>query len=116
MIDRSHALPIARQAKALNVSRGSVYYLPRPVSATWTGQRQGDLLRLPWPAYNGSVIRLKRENRRAGDGPGRGAVESNARRHEKARAIDPHEYAPVGLPFVGVKGAALQVDGRRGLC
>ena len=34
MIDRSHALPIARQAKALNVSRGSVYYLPRPVSAT----------------------------------------------------------------------------------
>lgn len=23
---------------------------------------------------------------------------------------------PVGLPFVGVKGAALQVDGRRGLC
>jgi len=25
MIDRSHALPIARQVKALNVSRGSVY-------------------------------------------------------------------------------------------
>ena len=23
---------------------------------------------------------------------------------------------PVGLPFVGVKGAALQVDGTRGLC
>jgi hypothetical protein len=23
---------------------------------------------------------------------------------------------PFGLPFVGVKGAALQVDGRRGLC
>jgi hypothetical protein len=23
---------------------------------------------------------------------------------------------PVGLPFVGLKGAALQVDGRRGLC
>ena len=34
MIDRSHALPMDRQAKALNVSRGSVYYLPRPVSAT----------------------------------------------------------------------------------
>jgi hypothetical protein len=30
MIDRSHAPPIARQAKALNISRGSVYYLPRP--------------------------------------------------------------------------------------
>ncbi len=27
--------------------------------AIWTGQRQGDLLRLPWSAYNGMHIRLK---------------------------------------------------------
>jgi integrase len=27
--------------------------------ALWTGQRQGDLLRLPWSAYNGTVIRLR---------------------------------------------------------
>jgi integrase len=27
--------------------------------ALWTGQRQGDLLRLPWSAYNGSEIRLR---------------------------------------------------------
>jgi integrase len=27
--------------------------------ALWTGQRQGDLLRLPWSAYNGSSIRLR---------------------------------------------------------
>src|SRR3712207_4464656 len=33
MIDRSHDLPITRQARLLNVSRGSVYYLPRPASA-----------------------------------------------------------------------------------
>jgi len=33
MIDRSHDLPIVRQAKALNISRGSVYYQPRPESA-----------------------------------------------------------------------------------
>jgi integrase len=26
--------------------------------ALWTGQRQGDLLRLPWSAYDGSTIRL----------------------------------------------------------
>jgi putative transposase len=32
MIDREHELPISRQAKALGVSRGSVYYKPRPVS------------------------------------------------------------------------------------
>jgi len=33
MIDRAHDLPITKQAKALNISRGSVYYLPRPVPA-----------------------------------------------------------------------------------
>jgi integrase len=27
--------------------------------ALWTGQRQGDLLRLPWSAYDGAHIRLK---------------------------------------------------------
>jgi integrase len=27
--------------------------------ALWTGQRQGDLLRLPWSAYDGSQIRLR---------------------------------------------------------
>ena len=32
MIDRSHKLSITRQAKLLKVSRGSVYYLPKPVS------------------------------------------------------------------------------------
>ena len=33
MIDRAHELPISRQAEALNISRGSVYYLPRPMSS-----------------------------------------------------------------------------------
>jgi hypothetical protein len=32
MIDRKHALSITRQAEALGISRGSVYYLPRPTS------------------------------------------------------------------------------------
>lgn len=27
--------------------------------AVWSGQRQGDLLRLPWSAYDGSTIRLQ---------------------------------------------------------
>jgi putative transposase len=30
MIDRQHDLPITKQAEVLCVSRGSVYYLPRP--------------------------------------------------------------------------------------
>ncbi|HET9617771.1 MAG TPA: tyrosine-type recombinase/integrase, partial [Pseudolabrys sp.] len=29
------------------------------ILALWTGQRQGDLLRLPWSAYDGSRIRLR---------------------------------------------------------
>ena len=32
MIDRSHGLPLSGQAKALGISRGSVYYLARPTS------------------------------------------------------------------------------------
>jgi integrase len=35
-------------------------YLHLPLLlALWTGQRQGDLLRLPWSAYDGTHIRLK---------------------------------------------------------
>ena len=34
MIDRKHDLPISKQAEALNISRGSIYYLPRPVPKT----------------------------------------------------------------------------------
>jgi putative transposase len=31
MIDRAHPLSITRQAKALGISRGAVYYVPRPL-------------------------------------------------------------------------------------
>ena len=33
MIDRKHDLTVTRQAQLLDISRGSVYYLPRPTSA-----------------------------------------------------------------------------------
>ena len=33
MIDRKHALPVVKQVEVLKISRGSVYYLPRPVPA-----------------------------------------------------------------------------------
>jgi len=36
MIDRHHDLPLNQQARALGISRGSVYYLPvRFWSPTW---------------------------------------------------------------------------------
>ncbi len=50
MIDREHRLPLARQAKALGVSRSSVYYLPRPVSASdLSSMRRIDELHLEHP-------------------------------------------------------------------
>lgn len=33
MIDRTHKLSVSRQANLLGISRGSIYYLPKPVSA-----------------------------------------------------------------------------------
>jgi len=33
MIDRNHDLPVSRQAQMLNISRGSIYYLPRATSS-----------------------------------------------------------------------------------
>jgi len=32
MIDRNHELPVKRQVELLGISRGSVYYLPKPTS------------------------------------------------------------------------------------
>jgi putative transposase len=50
MIDRRHDLPITKQAKALNISRSSVYYLPRPVSeADLAIMRRIDRLHLEFP-------------------------------------------------------------------
>jgi putative transposase len=50
MIDRAHDLPITKQAEVLNISRGSVYYLPRPVSATDLEiMRRLDRLHLEFP-------------------------------------------------------------------
>jgi putative transposase len=33
MIGRAHQLSVSRQAELLNISRGTVYYLPKPTSA-----------------------------------------------------------------------------------
>ena len=58
MIDRKHDLPITRQAKALNISRGSVYYLPRPVSAADLAiMRRMDELHLDYPFAGSRLLR-----------------------------------------------------------
>jgi putative transposase len=58
MIDRQHELPIARQAKVLNISRGSVYYLPRPASAAdLATMRRMDELHLEFPFAGSRMLR-----------------------------------------------------------
>jgi putative transposase len=58
MIDRDHDLPIAKQAKALGISRGSVYYLPRPVpAATLAVMRRMDELHLEFPFAGSRMLR-----------------------------------------------------------
>lgn len=50
MIDRAHDLPLNRQARALGISRGSIYYLPRAVpSADLALMRRIDELHLEYP-------------------------------------------------------------------
>ena len=59
MIDRNHGLSVRRQAKALGISRGSVYYVPRPASeADLALMRRIDELHLEFPfAGDRAVLR-----------------------------------------------------------
>src|SRR5665213_1085378 len=69
MIDRDHDLPIARQARVLNISRGSVYHKPRPVSAEDLAiMRRIDELHLDYPFAGSRMLRdmLCREGRQIG--------------------------------------------------
>jgi putative transposase len=58
MIDRAHDLPVTRQAAVLNISRGSVYYLPRAVPAgELTIMRRLDELHLEFSFAGSRMLR-----------------------------------------------------------
>ena len=58
MIDREHDLPITKQAEVLRISRGSVYYLPRPVpDADLAIMRRLDRLHLEFPFAGSRMLR-----------------------------------------------------------
>ena len=64
MIDGDHGLSVAKQAKALGISRGSVYYSPRAVSpADLAIMRRMDELHLDFPFAGSRMLRdlLNRE-------------------------------------------------------
>jgi putative transposase len=69
MIDRESELSITRQAKLLDISRGTVYYLPRPVSpADLALMHKLDELHLEHPFMGARMLRdqLARQGIRAG--------------------------------------------------
>ena len=58
MIDRSHELPLTRQAQVLKLSRSSLYYQPEPVSpADLAIMRRIDELHLDYPFAGGRMLR-----------------------------------------------------------
>lgn len=58
MIDRQHSLPLAKQTAALGISRGSVYYLPRPVPAADLAlMLRIDKLHLEYPFAGSRMLR-----------------------------------------------------------
>ena len=58
MIDREHDLPITKQAEALNISRSSIYYLPRPVpDSDLAIMRRLDELHLEFPFAGSRMLR-----------------------------------------------------------
>jgi putative transposase len=58
MIDRTHPLSITRQARAIGISRGSVYYLPTPVSEVDLAlMRRIDALHLEHPFMGARMLR-----------------------------------------------------------
>jgi putative transposase len=58
MIDRAHELPLVRQAELLRLSRSSLYYEPRPVSAAELAiMRRIDALHLDYPFAGSRMLR-----------------------------------------------------------
>ena len=110
MIDRSHDLPLSRQAKALGISRGSVYYLPRPTSAADLAlMRRIDELHLEYPFAGSRMLRglLKAEGRRSRPPARRDADEEDGHRG----ALPPAEHLEAGAGAQDLPVPAAQPGG-----
>ncbi len=113
MIDRKHDLPITRQAKALNISRGAVYYQPRPVSPEDLAiMRRIDELHLNYPFAGGRMLRdlLAREGvsigrRHVATLMKRMGIEAIYRRPNTSKPAPGHKIYPYLLRGVTVERA-----------
>jgi len=111
MIDRKHALPLVRQARELGISRGSVYYLPKPVSAADLAiMRRIDELHLEFPFAGSRMLRdlLRQEGIKIGrlhvaTLMKKMAIESIYRRPNTSKPAPGHKIYPYllrGMPIV----------------
>ena len=111
MIDRTHDLPISRQAKALNISRGAVYYNPRSVSPEDLRlMRRIDELHLERPFAGARMLRdfLEREGipvgrRHVATLMKRMGIEAIYRRPNTSKPTPGHKIYPYRLRSVTVE-------------
>ena len=114
MIDRDHKLSITRQASLLNISRGTVYYLPQPVSpADLALMRRIDELHLEHPFMGARMLRdqLNRQGFAVGSASRQNADAAHGHRRPGAAAgHQPGGAGPQGLPVSAaqVRDHALQ--------
>jgi putative transposase len=111
MIDREHRLSITRQAEALGISRGSVYYLPRPTSdADLKLMRRIDELHLEYPFAGARMLRdllaaegIKVGRRHVGTLMGKMGIEALYRRPNTSRAHPAHPVYPYLLRGLSIE-------------
>ena len=111
MIEPAHDLPVARQAKVLNLSRSSVYYRPRPVSPEDLAlMRRIDELHLERPFAGSRMLRdfLQREGvavgrRHVATLMRRMGIEAIYRRRNSSKPAPGHKIYPYLLRGVKVE-------------
>ena len=102
MIDREHDLPVKRQAEVLKLSRSTVYYQPRPVSAVDLAvMRCIDQLHLDFPFAGSRMLRdfLRAEGVKIGRGRvitlmRRMGIEALYRRPNTSKPAPGHQVFP----------------------
>jgi putative transposase len=113
MIDRNHKLSITGQAKLLEISRGTVYYQPRPVSAADLDlMRRLDQLHLEHPCMGARMLRdqLARQDIKVGRRHVRTlmlcmGIESLAPRPGTSKAAPGHKIFPYLLRSLAITRA-----------
>ena len=118
MIDRSHDLPLVRQAELLRLSRSRLYYEPRPVAASELAiMRRIDELHLDYPFAGSRMMRdLLRD--RAGGLPTRLLVThadraGAPRRHDSATRWAPGAMSGRGAAIRLMRGRLSSSHSRR---